>query len=112
MMGHHFGCFLILLGSTVFFSYFRLKIDQVYYKIPANPKKDLQAVTKQVIFLTLGIQAFFLIKEEASFVQSFIKGKSGKDRNRPVDDPDTTIIKTNNGKDRIRGEDDEPDTTT
>ena len=82
MLNHQLGCFAILLGSTVFFSYFRLKLDQAYQQIPSNPKKEVEIIAKQFFFLTTGIQAFLLIKEEVLFLQSIIirtAGNRGKD---------------------------------
>ena len=73
MAGHQFGSFSILMGSTIFFTYFRIKMDQFYRNQNGDARKDAKILAKQVFLLTTGFHALILIKEEVSFVRSIIK---------------------------------------
>lgn len=72
MAGHQFGSFSILLGSTIFFTYFRIKMDQVYHNQNGNAGDDAKTLARQVFLLTTGMHPLVLIREEVSFVRSII----------------------------------------
>lgn len=71
LIGHKGGVFAVLLGSTIFLSYFRMKRNQIYYK--SKQDNDLKILTGQVVFLTFGIDAFFLVKEEMTYLRKFFE---------------------------------------